>query len=431
MIGSLDPKVKSVTIVGAGISGLLAGYILKKRGYSIRILEQSGRAGGLIETKSTLHGPIETAAHSLMVNPEIEALMRDLRVDLSEVHPKSHARYIYRNGKMRKFPLTFFEAIQTLIRIFSRPARPIDPENASLAEWCRTYVGEAALKYLLAPFVTGVFAASPDELLLSVAFPRLMPDHPEKSLIGNLFSKRKTASGTQSRRPRMMAPTRGMADLIETLKARLAPEIEYGKKLESLPDGPFSGLIPENSNLVLSIPAPELATLLDSRDPVAAQALRAIEYSPLITCTVFIRSDSFTKHPPRGVGVLIPRGEGLRILGVLFNSSAFPERTKNSEIHSYTVMLGGTSDPKALELSDLEVRDLIETELKTLFGLRKPTEAIEITRWKKAIPVYSRKVRDARTALEHGLCATPGLMVFTNYSKEVSIRGMILGLKDF
>jgi oxygen-dependent protoporphyrinogen oxidase len=227
-----------------------------------------------------------------------------------------------------------------------------------------------------------------------------------------------------------MAPTRGMSDLIAKLKSTLAPEIEYGKRLEVLPDAQSSGLIPPDSNLFLSIPAPELATLLNERDPLAAQALREIEYSPLITCTVFIGSDSFTKHPPRGVGVLIPRGEGLRILGVLFNSSAFPDRTKDAGTHSYTVMLGGTSDPKALELSDLEIRDIIETELKTLFGLRKPLEAIEITRWNEAIPVYSRKVRDARVALEHGLCEIPGLVVFTNYSKEVSIRGMILGLKD-
>jgi oxygen-dependent protoporphyrinogen oxidase len=421
MIGGLDPTRKSVTVVGAGVSGLLAAYTLKKKGYQVRILEQSTRAGGLIETKSSIHGPIETAAHSLMVNPEISALLQELGVELSEVHPKSSARYIYRKGKMRRFPLTFLETIRTLIRIFSRPSRPIDPENATLAEWCRTYVGDAALKYLLAPFVTGVFAASPEELLLSAAFPRLVPGNPEKSLIGNLFSKRKSSGAQRSKPPRMMAPRLGMADLIEKLKGRLAPEIEYGKKLETLSD----------SNLVLSVPAPELASLIEAQDPESAKAVRAIEYSPLITCTVFIRGESFTSHPPRGVGVLIPRGEGLRILGVLFNSSAFPDRTKSQGIHSYTVMLGGTSDPAAMTLSDLELREIIENDLETLFRLGGPTEAIEITRWKRAIPVYSKQVRVARQALERGLCKTPGTVVFTNYSKEVSIRGMILSLKGF
>ncbi|MBU6154443.1 MAG: FAD-dependent oxidoreductase [Bdellovibrionales bacterium] len=421
MIGTLDPNRKSVTIIGAGVSGLLAGYALKKQGYQVRIFEQSSRAGGLIETKTTLQGPAESAAHSLMVNPEVEAVLCDLGVEMYGVNPGSHARYIYRKGKMRRFPLTFFEAIQTLIRIFSKPARPIDPESASLAEWCRTYVGDAALKYLLAPFVTGVFAASPEELLLSAAFPRLVPEFPEKSLVGNFLSKRKSKSAPKAEPPRMMAPRFGMTDLIAKLRSKLATEIEYGRKLESLPD----------SNVVLAIPAPDLATLLDANDPMAARALREIEYSPLITCTVFIRSDSFTKNPPRGVGVLIPRDEGLRILGVLFNSSAFPERTKTPEMHSYTVMLGGTSDPKALELSDLQIREIIETELKTLFHLRAPSDAIEITRWKKAIPVYSGKVREAREALKRTLCSRPGTMVFTNYSKDVSIRGMILALKGF
>jgi oxygen-dependent protoporphyrinogen oxidase len=404
------------------VSGLLAAYTLKKKGYRVRILEQSTRAGGLIETKSSIHGPIETAAHSLMVNPEISALLQELGVELSEVHPKSSARYIYRKGKMRKFPLTFLETIRTLIRIFSKPSRPIDPGSASLAEWCRTYAGDAVLKYLLAPFVTGVFAASPEELLLSAAFPRLMPGNPEKSLIGNLFSKRKPGGTQRSKPPRMMAPRLGMADLVEKLKTRLGPEIEYGKKID---------LLPPDSNLVLSIPAPELASLIESQDPGSARELRGIEYSPLITCTVFIRGDSFTSHPPRGVGVLVPRGEGLRILGVLFNSSAFPDRTKNPGIHSYTVMLGGTSDPAALTLSDLELREIIENDLETLFRLRGPAEAIEITRWKRAIPVYSKQVQVARQALEKGLCKNPGTVVFTNYSKEVSIRGMILSLNGF
>ncbi|NDF15028.1 amino acid oxidase, partial [bacterium] len=35
MIGRLDPDHRSVTIVGAGISGLLTGYVLKKRGWQV------------------------------------------------------------------------------------------------------------------------------------------------------------------------------------------------------------------------------------------------------------------------------------------------------------------------------------------------------------------------------------------------------------
>ena len=43
-------KGKKVIIVGAGISGLTAGYLLKKAGHNVVILEASSRAGGRIQT---------------------------------------------------------------------------------------------------------------------------------------------------------------------------------------------------------------------------------------------------------------------------------------------------------------------------------------------------------------------------------------------
>ena len=47
-------KGKKVIIVGAGISGLTAGYLLKKAGHNVVILEASNRAGGRIQTYRSL-----------------------------------------------------------------------------------------------------------------------------------------------------------------------------------------------------------------------------------------------------------------------------------------------------------------------------------------------------------------------------------------
>ena len=43
-------KRKKVIIVGAGISGLTAGYLLKEAGHKVVILEASNRVGGRIQT---------------------------------------------------------------------------------------------------------------------------------------------------------------------------------------------------------------------------------------------------------------------------------------------------------------------------------------------------------------------------------------------
>ena len=56
---------------------------------------------------------------------------------------------------------------------------------------------------------------------------------------------------------------------------------------------------------------------------------------------------------------MIPRSESYRMLGVLFNSSAFENRVNSEEFVSMTYMFGGTEDPTALELSDVEIEKII------------------------------------------------------------------------
>jgi protoporphyrinogen oxidase len=93
-------------------------------------------------------------------------------------------------------------------------------------------------------------------------------------------------------------------------------------------------------------------------------------------------------------------------------------------------MLGGTEDPSVLNLSDVELTELISKDLARLFKTTAPPEHLQITRWAGAIPVYSEELSRARAALAQGFCSKPGRVVFNNYSKEVSIRGLIQSLND-
>lgn len=51
-----DPVRRPVIIVGAGISGLVAGYELKRAGYEVTILEMSQRFGGRVKTLGQAEG---------------------------------------------------------------------------------------------------------------------------------------------------------------------------------------------------------------------------------------------------------------------------------------------------------------------------------------------------------------------------------------
>jgi oxygen-dependent protoporphyrinogen oxidase len=211
-----------------------------------------------------------------------------------------------------------------------------------------------------------------------------------------------------------------MESVISNLKESLGTDLVLNHPIDELPDVP---------NLILCIPPPDLARLIEKVDPESAVALGRVKASPLVTVTAFVRSTDFIGGAPKGVGVLIPRNEGLRLLGVLFNSSSFPGRSHDPETVSLTLMLGGTTDPAALRLADEDLRGLMTRELGILLGFRGELQHCEITRWNSAIPAYSDELVRARELLSKGFFSKPGRVAFTNYSKDVSIRGMIEALQ--
>jgi oxygen-dependent protoporphyrinogen oxidase len=433
MIGSLHPSStpQSVAIVGGGISGLLAAYHLKKMGHSVRVFEASNRCGGLIQTSRTNHGPVEHAAHSLMVNDELAKFFQELQIPLVPVHPKSRARYIVRNGWFfkgpRRMPLSIFELAYTVYRFFSRPKKSFDPETGTLGDWCEHYLGSPAKKFLLTPFIAGVYAATPDELNAALTFPSLVPENKSISLFQHFRLQKKSSTEThqKQKRPQMMTPLNGMESVIHALQKNLADCIQLNTPIRTVNDP----VLTEFPNRIWTVPAPVLAEILKGSAPSTATALTKINYSPLVTVTAFFKKSLFKKNPT-GVGVLIPRLQGFRTLGVLYNSSAFPNRATDPDELSFTFMYGGTVDRDALNLTDAELIAQIAVDAKKLWSMNdstfKPNDfTTTLTRWKSAIPLYDDCLKNSHNALRTELCSMPGNIVFSNYSGQVSIRGLI------
>ena len=414
MIGTLDSSCKEATVVGAGIAGMLAAYSLDRSGYRVTLLEERERAGGLIRTRNTAHGIAESAAHSLIVTGPVRDLCRDLGVQLVEPRKEAKAKYVVRDGKLRRFPLTVGEACGTLVH--AAVARSAGCSQ-SLDLWTRRHLGNAALEYVVTPFVRGIHGVQPAELGVATAFPSL--DLPAgKTLLGTMLTKRLHGPSGKEKTTRA-APRFGMGDLTarleDRLEKRLGSRFRKGEKVDRLP---------EAANVIIATPAYAAATLIRSAAPTLADKLNEVCYTPIVSVTVFVDRDSFTR-PVQGVGVLMPAHEQTKSLGILFNSSSFTDRVKDeSRFASFTVMMGGTAQPHWLAVSDDEIRQAIKLELWTLLGIREPVE-VAIHRWPAALPQYSVSLREVWTHARQSWCAKPGHILFGNYTGQISLRGMI------
>ena len=419
MIGSLDSTHREATVVGAGISGMLMAHALDKRGYEVTLLERDERAGGLIQTRRTQFGISETAAHSLLASTAVEDLCRELEVELVEVNKDSRARFIVRDGRPSKFPLHAGEVVKTL----SRAALARSQNGAgglTLDDWGRRHLGEAAVQYLLTPFVRGIYGIQPAEIGVAAAFPTLAVPHGQ-TLLGTMLRKsltRKKSSNGGSKR--MVAPLHGMghvaAQLEKHLEVKLGNRFKKGVRIESLPDAP---------NIVLATPAGVAGALLSREAPALSQALQDVRYTPIVSVTAYVSRDRFTK-PVSGVGVLVPECEGRACLGILFNSSSFVGRVfDNDRYASFTILLGGSSQPRWVRASDEEIARTVREELNALLGIEGEPLELVINRWPRAIPQYSAALPEVWQQARASWCATPGRILFGNYTGQVSLRGMI------
>ena len=104
----------SVAIIGAGITGLTAGFYLQRKGVPVTVYEASDRVGGAIRTVREQGYLAEFGPNTILeTSPRISALVRDadLTARRLDPDPAANARYVVRYRRpieMPASPLGFF-----------------------------------------------------------------------------------------------------------------------------------------------------------------------------------------------------------------------------------------------------------------------------------------------------------------------------------
>ena len=415
LLGSLNKDDKNVTVIGAGIAGLIATYRLLNAGYRVILYEKESRAGGLIKTIQTDYGPVETAVHSIPGTKPVRQLFEDLNISISETIPKAKG-LIFRDGAITTWPL---KRKETLYLFWQALTKKADNIPKSLSDWARHHMGCLPLDILITPMTIGIYGTTPDQLEMPTAFPTMKVEK-GKTLFSHLFSRRK------NKRPPPIAARQGMQKLTDQLLAFIDNHpngiVHFNTPIKELPDA--------HGNIVLCTPAITAAEILQSRYSELPAMLENIQYSPLITATVFVdRND--VPELKTAFGVLFPpkdeNGDQHHILGILFNSICYENRINSARQYSLTFMLGGTVHPELLNQNDEFIKQIIQGGLKKYLGwqnrLSNKFFDCTITRWPRAVPIYNHAIRELCTHFSKN--SKPGLLLFGNYTGDVSLRGMI------
>jgi len=159
---------------------------------------------------------------------------------------------------------------------------------------------------------------------------------------------------------------------------------ELARRVDLRLDSPWQRLeAREFDRVICTVPAPIAADLADG---LVERLLRAIPSAPVaVVAMVFDEpldvEDAF--------GFLVPRGQGLRILGTLYDSSIFPDRAPAGR-RLFRTMIGGRRDPEALELEDGALIEAVARDLRHAWGFWKDPRHAQVIRHPIGISQYER-----------------------------------------
>jgi len=443
--------MKSVAIIGAGITGLSAAFYLKRKDVFMTIYEAHNRAGGVIQSVRQNDFLAEFGPNSILeTSSKISELIRDLKLEPRKIYANAAAknRYVVRDQKLIAMPSSQAEFLTT--KLFSARAKfalarePFVPPRRdgveeSIAEFVLRRLNQEFLDRAIDPFIAGIYAGDPQKLSLQHAFPKLLEaEQKHGSLIkGQLFgASQQKENGEISRRgARMFSFDEGLQVLTDALREQLGDSICLNSSVEKISatangwtvqlDENGRKKVAEHSAVIFCGTAFKLAELkIESPPLIDFSPFSEIRHPPVASVVLgFPRAA--VAHPLDGFGVLVPKIENLKILGTIFSSSLFPNRAPENFV-TLTTYIGGERQPQLALKSPEELVAMTREDLGILLGARGKPVFQHVTLFPKAIPQYNVGYGKFKNLLVEAESKMPGLFFAGSFRDGISLGDSIL-----
>ena len=436
----------AVAVVGGGIAGLSAAYELHRRGVRFRLLEASDRVGGVILTEHIDGFIIDAGPDALLVQkPAAIELCQELGLG-SRLQPTLEPRtaYILRHGTLHPLPEASVLGIPTRLgpfattRLFSTmgklrfgldlvlPPRRLGPtDDESIASFFGRRFGQEAVRYLAEPLLATIHAGDVDRLSMRALFPQLLAAEQRG---GSLIREFRRLRARPSPDGMFRSLPGGIGELATALTAALpADRISRRAPVTAIVgDGPFvidaGSASVTAAALILAVPAPAAAVLLEPRDAALAASCRTIPHASTATVALTY-SRANIRHPLRGSGFVVPRVEpDVSIIAGSWVSSKWPGRAPDGKV-LLRAFIGGTRDPDALDRrpDDTALAAPAHRDLARLLGIQGPPEISRVYRWINRSPQHEVGHAHRLEAIDTHLRRWPGLFVTGSSYRSVGI----------
>ncbi|PUZ29625.1 protoporphyrinogen oxidase [Chitinophaga parva] len=440
-------KQHPVLVVGGGLSGLSLGYALRQQGVPYRVLEASGRAGGVVESLHRNGFELDAGPNSIAMAPELRTYFEQLGLQdqIVEAAAASKDRYIVRNNQLHAISPHPFKIMGSKFlsggakwKLFTEAFRKSKPASAdeSVADFVARRFGREIATYVFEPVLSGVYAGNINKLSIKEVMPMLVSWENQYGSVVKGLMKNKGAMGGR----KIVTLRGGNASLTNKLAAVLGSDLQLNTKVtgvwQNAADESYelsvsvNGLVSviKASQVVFTTPAYAAANALESMDHPLAAALRNIEYPAMGVLHLGYDRAALGKVPD-GFGFLVPAAEQKHFLGMIYNSAIFPFKAPEGKA-LFTVFIGGANQQSVLQQPPENLQRQVITEVNELLGISAQPVMQQFQVWPHAIPQLNTGFDAVRQLTARFEAAHPGLYIAGNYSTGVAVPTIIRKADD-
>ncbi len=420
-----------VAVVGGGIAGLTAAYLLGAD-HEVLLLEGSPDLGGKLRTGGVAGVAVDVGAESVLNRrPEAVDLLREL--GLSIVHPASSSSSVWTRGAMRQLPRTLLGVPLDLddlrdsgvlseagmARVLEEPELPASDvsEDRAVADLVSERLGEEVVERLVEPLLGGVYAGHAALLSAAATTPQLVALARRGSLI-----KAATELPT-SDIPVFAGVLGGLGTVPAALAASGRFEVETSAPVRGLTrDGDRFVLTVGSARdprqvdaaaVVLACPAAPAARLLADLAPAAAAELAAIESASMAIVTHAFRAEDLGELGGTTTsGFLVPPVEGRAIKAATYSFAKWDwVREAGDGLLLMRTSVGRHREEAALQRPDQALVAESLGELSDLAGIDAQPVGSHVQRWGGGLPQYAVGHLERVARIRSAVDAVPGLAI--------------------
>jgi protoporphyrinogen/coproporphyrinogen III oxidase len=417
-----------IAIVGAGISGLTTAFYLSRSrpDWELAVFDAAPEPGGTMQTVSVAGFLFEAGGNGFLTNkPDTLRLVEDSGAQalLMPSSDLARRRFIYDGAAIHPLPESppaFLRSrlltLRQKLRVLGEPLVPARRSGAeeSLQQFGYRRVGRGLTDVFLDAMTAGIYGTTPAKVSVEAAFPLVVSlEREHGGLFRGMLARRKKGAGPGGV---LMSFRGGVGTFITHLRESIQADWRLGSAVRSVARGNGGWRLATDGGeerfdrVVVAAQAHAAAAMFAGPDPALAQLLRTIDYTPIAVVGLGYRA---LARPLEGFGLLTTSAARAPVMGILWDSSIFPDRAP-AGCQSLRVMIGGQRNP---ELVDQDREGLLRTALagvERIMGITQAPDVNFVRRWDQGIPHYAVGHLGRVSAIFDHLAGLDGLHLVSN-----------------